>query len=100
MAMRYFRHDEAQAMLGRVVQTRVQGHRIPKGTRGTVLYARQAGEGYELGIQWTLTPVPLTFAILPRFPFIGLQREPVVDWVRKDQYARYLTEAFEVIEES
>ena len=94
--VRYFTHDEAQAMLGRVVWTRVPGRRIPQGTRGVVCYARLAGEGYELGIQWALTPAPLTFTILPRFPFLGLRRGPAIDWVRKDQYARYLTAAAEV----
>jgi hypothetical protein len=39
--------------------------------------------------------MPLTFTVLPRFPFLGLRRQPAVDWVRKDQYERYLTEAFE-----
>jgi hypothetical protein len=98
--VRHFSYDDAQATLGGVVWTRVAGRRIPQGTRGTVLYARQAGEGYELGIQWALTPAPLTFTVLPRFPFLGLRRGPVVDWVRRDQYERYLTEAFEVIEEN
>ena len=96
--MRYFSDEEAQARLGRVVWTRVAGRRIPQGTRGTVLYARQAGEGYELGIQWALTPAPLTWTVLPRFPFLGLRRQPRVDWVRKDQYERYLAEADEVVE--
>jgi hypothetical protein len=95
---RYFSHDEAQAKLGRVVRTRVPGRRIPQGTRGTVRYARRAGEGYELGIQWALTPPPLTLTVLPRFPFLALRRQPAIDWVRKDQYERYLTEAFEVVE--
>jgi hypothetical protein len=90
--VRYFSYDEARAKLGRVVWTRVSGRRIPQGTRGTVLYARRAGDGYELGIQWALTPPPLTFTALPRFPFLGLQRQPAVAWVRKDQYQRYLAE--------
>jgi hypothetical protein len=89
---RYFSYDEAQATLGRVVRTRVAGRRIPQGTRGTVLYARRAGAGYELGIQWALTPPPLMLTPLPRFPFLGLRRQPAVDWVRQDQYARYLAE--------
>jgi hypothetical protein len=55
-----------------------------------VCYARQAGAGYELGIQWALTPALLMFTVLPRYPFLGLRRGPAVDWVRKDQYVRYL----------
>jgi hypothetical protein len=64
-----------------------------------VRYARWTGAGYKLGIQWALTPAPLTFTVLPRFPFLGLRQGLVVDWVRKDQYARYLTEAGEVVQE-
>jgi hypothetical protein len=94
--VRHFSYDEAQAKLGRVVWTRVPGRRIPQGTRGTVLYARRAGAGYELGIAWALTPAPLMLTVLPRFPFLGLRRQPFVAWVRKD--ARYLTEADEVVE--
>ena len=59
---------------------------------GQVLYARWQGEGYELGIQWTLMPAPWSFTMRPRFPFLRLTRHPVVDWVRKDQYGRYLDE--------
>ena len=93
---RYFSYDDAQAKLGRVVWAR--GRRISQGTRGTVLYARWAGTGYELGIQWALTPPPLTWTALSRFPFLGLRRLPVVAWVRRDQYERYLAEADEVVE--
>jgi hypothetical protein len=89
---RYFSYDEARAKLGRVVWTRAAGRRIPQGTRGTVLYARRAGAGYELGIQWALTPAPLTLTALPRFPFLALRRQPAVAWVRQDQYRRYLLE--------
>ena len=89
---RYFSSDDAQARLGRVVWTRVAGRRLSQGTRGTVLYARRAGEGYELGIQWALTPPPLVWTLLPRFPFLGLRRQPLVAWVCRDQYGRYLTE--------
>jgi hypothetical protein len=92
MITRDFTQDEAQAKLGQTVWTRVPGRRIPQGTRGTVLYARLVDAGYELGIQWALTLAALTFTVLPRFPFLGLRRGPVVDWVRKDQYARYLVE--------
>ena len=97
-ARQHFSHDEAEAKLGQVVWTCLSRRRIAKGMRGTVLYARQARDGYELGIQWALTPALLTFTVLPRFPFIGLRRGPIADWVRKDQYARYLTEADEVAE--
>jgi hypothetical protein len=89
---RFFTHDEAQAKLGRIVRTRVPGRRIPQGTEGRVVYARRQGDSYALGIQWRLTPVPLVFTILPRPPFLGLRRTPAVDWVRKDQYERYLFE--------
>jgi hypothetical protein len=87
-----FTHEEAQAKLGQVVCTRVPGHRIPQGTKGQVVYARLEGEGYALGIQWDATPAPLTFTVLKRFPGIALTRQPVVDWVRKDQYGQYLDE--------
>jgi hypothetical protein len=97
---RYFSYDEAQAALGRAVRTRVAGRRLPQGTRGMVLYARRAGAGYELGIQWALTPPPLAWTTLPRFPFLGLRRQPLVTWVRQDQYVRYLAEAEEVVEEN
>jgi hypothetical protein len=90
--MRYFTHEEAQAKLGQVVWTRVAGRRIPQGTQGRVLYARWQGDGYALGIQWRLTPVPLTFTVRPRYPGLALTRQPIVDWVRKDQYGRYLDE--------
>jgi hypothetical protein len=90
--MQLFTHEEAQTKLGQVVWTRVHGRRIPQGTQGRVLYARVEGDGYQLGIQWALSPAPLTFIVLPRAPFLGLARQPAVDWVRKDQYPRYLVE--------
>jgi hypothetical protein len=90
--MRYFTHDEAQAKLGQVVWTRVTGKGIPQGTQGQVRYARAHSDGYELGIQWVLIPMPLTFVVLPRPPFLGLARQPRIDWVRQDQYMRYLVE--------
>jgi hypothetical protein len=88
----YFTHDEAQAKLGQLVWTRVTGRRIPQGTQGQVRYARAQGDGYELGIQWVLTPMPLTFVVRPRPPFLRLARQPTIAWVRKDQYRRYLVE--------
>jgi hypothetical protein len=90
--MRLFTHEEAEAKLGQLVCTRVPGRRIPHGTKGRVLYARLEGEGYALGVQWALTRAPLTFTIRERFPGIALTRQPVIDWVRKDQYGRYLDE--------
>jgi len=90
--MRHFTREEAQAKLDQIVCTRVSGRRIPQGTKGRVLYARLQGEGYALGIQWMLTPAPWTLTIRQRFPGIALTRQPVVDWVRKDQYGRYLDE--------
>jgi hypothetical protein len=90
--MQHFTYGEAQAKLGQIVCTRVHGRRIPQGTKGLVLYARLEGEGYVLGIQWTLTPAPLTFTVRPQFPGIALTRQPVVDWIRKDQYGRCLDE--------
>jgi hypothetical protein len=72
--MRDFTHEEAQAKLGQAVRTRVRGRRIPQGTHGRVLYARRRGEGYELGIQWTLTPAPWRFTMRPQFPFLGFTR--------------------------
>jgi hypothetical protein len=89
--MSHFTHEEAQAKLGQVVCTRVPGRRIPQGTTGRVLYARLEDEGYALGIQWMLTRPPLMFTVRPQFPGIALTRQPVVDWVRKDQW-RYLDE--------
>jgi hypothetical protein len=89
--MQYFTQEEAQAKLGQLVCTRVHGRRIPQGTKGRVLYARWQGEGYALGIQWMLTPPPLTFTVCVRYPGLALTRQPVVDWVRKDQW-RYLDE--------
>jgi hypothetical protein len=90
--MQHFTREEAQAKLGQVVCTRVSGRRIPHGTKGRVLYARLEGEGYALGVQWILTPAPLTFTVRPRFPGIALTRQPAVDWIRMDQYERYLDE--------
>jgi hypothetical protein len=90
--MQHFTHEEAQSKLGQVVLTRVNGRRIPQGTKGQVLYARIQGEGYALGIQWNLTPTPLTFTVRPQFPFLALTRQPALDWVRKDQYGRCLDE--------
>jgi hypothetical protein len=90
--MQHFTREEAQAKLGQTVCTRVPGRRIPQGTKGRVLYACLEDEGYALGIQWMLTPPPLTFTVRQRFPFLGLTRQPVIDWVRKDQYGRYLDE--------
>jgi hypothetical protein len=90
--MRLFTHVEAQAKLGQSVCTRVPGHRIPQGTKGQVVYARLDGEGYALGIQWDVTPALLTFTVCERFPGIALTRQPMIDWVRKDQYKRYLEE--------
>jgi hypothetical protein len=39
-----------------------------------------------------LTLVPLTFTVRPRFPFLARTRQPIVEWVRKDQYGRCLDE--------
>jgi hypothetical protein len=89
--MHHFTREEAQAKLEQIVCTRVHGRHIPQGTKGRVLYARLKGEGYALGIQWMLTPAPLTFTVRPRFPVLGLMRQPAIDWVRKDQW-RYLDE--------
>jgi hypothetical protein len=89
--MQHFTYEEAQTKFGQIVCTRVHGRRIPQGTKGRVLYARLQGEGYLLGVQWPLTPAPLTFTMRSRFPGIALTRQPVVDWVRKDQW-RYLDE--------
>jgi hypothetical protein len=90
--MRHFTREEAEAKLGQVVWTRVPGRHIPQGIQGRVLYARRQGNGYELGIQWSLAPAPLIFTVRLRSPFVGLTRQPTIDWVRKDQYGRYLNE--------
>jgi hypothetical protein len=63
-----------------------------------VCYARLVDAGYELGIQWALMPPPFTWTLLPRFPFLGLRHQPLVAWVRRDQYARYLVEVIELVE--
>jgi hypothetical protein len=88
--MRHFTQEEAQAKLGQLVCTRVPGRRIPQGTKGRVLYARLESNGYALGIQWSLTPAPVTFTMRARFPEIALTRQPIINWIRKDQYERYL----------
>jgi hypothetical protein len=90
--MQHFTHEEAEAKLGQVVCARVPGRRIPQGTTGRVLYARWQDEGYVLGIQWALTPAPLTFTVRSQFPFLALTRQPALGWVRKDQYGRCLDE--------
>jgi hypothetical protein len=90
--VRYFTPDEAQAMLGKGVQTRVQGHRIPQGAQGQIVYARLVNGGYELGIQWQRPSPPWMFVAIPRPPFVVVSRQRPLDWVRKDQYEKYLAE--------
>jgi hypothetical protein len=89
----WFSQAEAQAKLGQVVWALVDGHRIRKGTCGRVLYARLQGHGYQLGVTWKVSPLPFGLTMLERPPFVVVGRTPALDWLRKDQYRRYLGES-------
>lgn len=90
----YFTHEEAEAKIGKEVESLVKFSGVPKGTRGIVKRADPSGqEGYTVGIEW-------------RLPHRGEQgvggdeseclifasEKPLVDWFCKSEYISYLRE--------
>jgi hypothetical protein len=59
------------------------------------------GIRYHCICRWTSTEAPPSdgWGLACGSDAVGLRRQPAVDWVRQDQYERYLREAFAVLEE-
>ena len=70
---RFTKHD-ADAMIGRGVRSLANISCVPAGTRGRVVAAEEAGDGYDVSVEWES-------GHLPR------------DWFSQDQFEQYLVEA-------
>jgi hypothetical protein len=77
----YFSEQQAQALLGTRIRTRVPFSGVPAGTEGTVISVDQLPAGHTVAVAW----------VLPYRPF-GTQRGPLVDWFSKSEYRRFLDE--------
>ncbi len=84
----YFTQTEAEAKVGRQIQTRVEFSAVPRGTTGQVISADEAGwakppfgeqeEAYDVAIQWELPrPEPSADLMIPA-------GKPLVDWFTSD----------------
>jgi hypothetical protein len=71
---RRFTKQDAEAMVGRAVRSLVDISCVPAGTRGRVVAAEEAGNGYDLSVEWESSHLP-------------------TDWFSQDQFERYLVEA-------
>jgi hypothetical protein len=74
IARRRFTKEHAEAMIGRGVRSLADISCVPTGTRGRVVSAEEAGNGYDVSVQWES-------GHLPR------------DWFSQDQFEQYLVEA-------
>ena len=102
----YFSRAEAEAKVGRHIQTRVEFSGVPIGTTGWVISADEAGwakpafgqeeEVYDVAIQWDLPrPEPFADLVIPAGgePYLHIQTgKLLVDWFTKDEYELYLDE--------
>jgi hypothetical protein len=71
---RRFTKQDAEAMLGRGVRSLADISCVPAGTRGRVVAAQEAGDGYDVSVEWESG---------------HLAR----DWFSQDQFEQYLVEA-------
>jgi hypothetical protein len=106
LVRQYFTQAEAEAKVGRQIQTRVEFSGVPQGTTGRVISADKAGwakppfgqveETYDVAIQWDLPrPEPFADLVIPAGtePNIHIQTgKPLVDWFTRDEYEGYLNE--------
>lgn len=105
MEARHFTKPEAEAKVGRKVQTSVAWSGVPKGTTGQVVRADSAGrvklpfgesvEVYDVAIQWDLPAEPPTVmsssSAGERFTYIRTGK-PLMDSFTKSEYEKYLVE--------
>jgi hypothetical protein len=68
-----FNKQDAEAQVGRNVRTLADISCVPAGTRGRVVAAEEAGNGYDVAVEWESSHL-------------------AVDWFSKDQFERCLIE--------
>lgn len=101
----YFKREEAEAIVGRWVKTRVAWAGVPEGTTGQVVaadnmgrvlsHSRESIEIYDAVIEWDLPVEPARASVgeIAGEVFILLQPGgPLRDWFTKQEYERYLEE--------
>jgi hypothetical protein len=72
-AVRFTKQD-AEALIGRNVRTLADISCVPAGTNGRIVSANEAGNGYDVTVEWESGRL-------------------AADWFSKDQFEKYLTEA-------
>ena len=93
----YFTEQEAQAKIGKVIETLVEFSSVPKGTGGTVVRADHgmAKARWTVGIQWLLAPPKpsISLAQIGNEQLIAVDTgKPLIDWFTKAEYEKYLKE--------
>lgn len=91
MERKYFTKAEAAAKVGKRIRTLVEFSGVSKWTTGRVVRVDEAGNGYDLVIQWDLPTEPP--AIITGESITVVQTgKPLVDWFSKEEYEKFLTE--------
>jgi hypothetical protein len=95
MTSEYFTPKEAQAKIGRRIQTLRAFSGVPEGTTGNVIESDRSGDGHSLAIRWYLPTEKreVQHGILggEEVTYIRTGRR-LVDWFSRDEYERYLRE--------
>lgn len=79
MEDRYFTAAEAQALIGQGLRITIEIFRVPQGTTGAVVCAKEGARGYTVAVKWTQPD----------------RRNPLIDWFSKGEFERF----FECIED-
>jgi hypothetical protein len=77
MAQGFFTRAQAQAKVGRRVQTRLAFAEVPEGALGTVVRVDRVVDGYDVEVAW----------VWPG------RRTPWIEWFTKAEYEAHLIEA-------
>ncbi len=97
-----FTHSEAQAKVGKRVQTTATFVNVAKGTMGRVVRIKVVDHDpdnghamYDIGVRWDMVgPSQMADVVVPADePYETVRRNtPTLDWFNKGEYERYLVE--------
>jgi hypothetical protein len=76
-----FTQAEAESKMGQPIESLIPFSGVPQGTTGKVVAADDAGDGWDVAIEWDLPPRPF-----------GTRMRPLRDWFVKSEYDKYLRE--------
>lgn len=95
MTRQYFTEEEAQALVGKTIKTRVEWSGVPAGSLGTITRYDPMGDGYDIAITWDIPqpgPSVTPLQVGEELAWYVQTGKPLVDWFTKGEYETYLEE--------